>query len=57
MTFVDNLKEDTDLEVIDEIRNVMMMRCLVENYKIGSNEISTKVSKVGLIIGIPTIYL
>ena len=26
VTFVDNLKEDTDLEEIDEIRNVMMMR-------------------------------
>ena len=26
MTFVDNLKEDTDLKEIDEIRNVMMMR-------------------------------
>ena len=26
VTLVDNLKEDTDLEEIDEIRNVMMMR-------------------------------
>ena len=26
VTFVDNLKEDTDLEEIDEIGNVMMMR-------------------------------
>ena len=26
VTFVDNLKEDNDLEEIDEIRNVMMMR-------------------------------
>ena len=26
MTFVDNLKEDTNLEEVDEIRNVMMMR-------------------------------
>ena len=26
VTFIDNLKEDTDFEEINEIRNVMMMR-------------------------------
>ena len=42
LTLVGNLKEDTDLEEIDEIRNVMMMRDVWKKIAKSVEESSTK---------------
>ena len=58
VTFVDNLKEYTDLEVIDEIRNVMMMRDVWKKIAKSGREFDySKVSKIYTYIYIYIYYI